>query len=292
MNRFVKSLAYSSRTIRFIESLEDNLSFVRQWHRVQYQRHFEKITEWERIFSGVYPDFATAQLSIPKGHFVGYDNPKAAVFLGRKSSLLPSEYPTLFWLSLLLRSNTTVFDFGGYLAILYNTYKRFGIYPPDLRWTVYDVPAVVAEGQKILEEEPDCLLRYTSCKSDAASSNIMLASGSIQYCEETITELLTPLSHLPDHLLINKLPTTEGAQFFTLQNMGPAIAPYRVVKRSDFIQSVESLGYYLIDSWKNPDLSCYIPFHPDQAVSAFDGFYFSRCMDKLALQVLSQPLSE
>ncbi len=55
-----------------------------------------------------------------------------------------------------------------------------------------------------------------------------------------------------------------------------AISPYKVVNRSEFISSIEGLGYRLIDTWKNPDLTCYIPFHPDECVKAFDGLYFRR----------------
>ncbi len=274
IKQFVKRLAYSPKTIRLLEDLEERLPYLRQYHRMQYQRHFEKIAEWERIFAGVYPDFATAQSHIPAGRPVGYDNPGAATFLGRKSTLLPCEYPTLLWLSLLLRSHTTVFDFGGYLAILYNTYKRFEIYPPHLLWTVYDVPAVVVAGQEILDREPDPSLCFTSDVADAASSDILLASGSLQYCEESMADILSGLRQPPPHLLINKLPTTEREQFFTLQNMGPSVAPYKVVNRNSFIQSIEAHGYELVDSWKNPDLGCYIPFYPDHAVSAFDGFHF------------------
>ncbi|MEO6803914.1 MAG: methyltransferase, TIGR04325 family [Granulicella sp.] len=283
MRQFIKSIAYSSKTIRVLERLEEDLPYLRQWHRMQYQRHFEKALKWERIFSGVYPDFRTAQSHIPKNLLVGYDNPETATFLGRKCQLLPSEYPVLFWLSRLFQDNHSIFDFGGYIGILYNTYRQFNIYPQNLQWTVYDVPAVIAAGQQILDNDPDPSLKFTCDVADAASASILLAAGSLQYSEPSIAEILSGLRQMPEHLLINKLPTTKLPSFFTLQNMGPAVSPYKVVRRIEFVQSLETLGYRLIDGWKNPDLSCYIPFHPDHAVEEFDGFYFARQVSALAL---------
>jgi len=273
IKRFAKGLAYSPRVIRFVEALEAKAPFLRQWHRMQYQRHFEKVYQYERIFSGVYPDYATALSHIPKDRPVGYDNPETATFLGRTSSMLPSEYPVLFWLAQILRDNRTVFDFGGYLGLNYNWYQRYRIYPPNMFWTIYDVPAVVLEGQRILETEPDPRLRFTADFSLAASAAVLLASGSLQFCDESLAQMLARLANKPKHLLINKTPLTEGNTFFTLNNMGPAISVYKIANRTEFIASLEALGYELVDSWKNPDLTCYIPLHPDKAVSAFDGLY-------------------
>ena len=71
---------------------------------------------------------------------------------------------------------------------------------------------------------------------------------------------------MPDHLLINKLPTTATCPtFYTLNNMGPAISPYRITNRAEFIQlrSKPSVTSSSI-TWKNPELTAFIPFHPDQ----------------------------
>ncbi len=274
IKQFAKGILQSPKTYRAVEKLEASVPFLRQWHRMQYQRHFHKIADYERIFSGVYPDFATAQSHIPKDRPVGYDNQETATFLGREAPLQPSEYPVIFWLSQLLRENATLFDFGGYLGLLYNAYQRFKIFPDDLLWTVYDVPAVVAAGEAILKAEPDSQLRFTTSFEEASSASILLAAGAVHFCEEGFGSMLSRLKTLPTHLLINKLPATDGSQSFTLNNMGPAISPYKIANRAEFIASIESLGYKMIDRWKNPDMTCYIPFHPDRNVEAFDGFYF------------------
>jgi len=276
LKQFAKGIASSPRVVSFVERLEARAPFLRHWHRMQYQRHFEKVYKYERIFSGVYPDHATALSHIPKDRPIGYDNPETSNFLGRTSPMLPSEYPILFWLSQLLRNHPAVFDFGGYLGLNYNWYRPYNIYPPNLRWTIYDVPAVIREGQRILETEPVPQLTFTTDFSQAASAEILLASGSLQFCAESLAQMLAPLETKPTHLLINKTPGTDHQTYYTLNNMGPAISVYKITNRRTFVASLEALGYELVDSWKNPDLTCYIPFHPDHAVSAFDGYYFRK----------------
>lgn len=280
LKRLLKSAAYSTRVVRIVEALESKVPGLSQWHRMQYKRHFERVANYERIFSGAYPDFVTAKAHIPKGRPVGYDNLETATFLGREAPLLPSEYPILFWLAKLLPHSPSVFDFGGYLGVLYNAYQRFGIYPEGLRWTVYDVPAVVAAGKQILTREPDERLRFTTDFADAAGAGILLGSGAIHFDQAAFADTLAGLQHLPEHLLINKMPATDGEQFWTLNNMGPAISPYKVVNRAQFIASIEALDYALVDRWRNPDLSCFIPFHPEKSVKEFDGFYFRRMAPK------------
>jgi putative methyltransferase (TIGR04325 family) len=279
LRRLAKSLAYAPQTQRFAERLEILFPPLRVWHRAQYQRHFQKFYAWERLFQGVYPSAETALTQIPKDRPIGYDNPEAAQFLGRTSPMLPSEYPILFWLGKLLQQNPTILDLGGYLGLSYNWYKPYSIYPPDLRWTVYDVPSVVQSGLSILAREPDPTLHFTANFTEAASANILLASGSLQFCPQRLAAMLAPLPTRPTHLLVNKLPTTHLPTFYTLHNMGPAIAPYRIFNRAEFVTSLAPLGYELVDSWKNPELSCFIPFHPDESVSAYEGFYFRKRSD-------------
>lgn len=276
LKRLMKALAYSPASYRFAEALEQALPPLRYWHRAQYQRHFNKLYKWERLFHGVYPDFATALLDIPKDRPVGYDNAESAVSLGRETPMLPSEYPIIHWLSKLLPTNPNILDVGGYLGFSYDWYKKYDIYPPALRWTIFDVPAVVDEGKRMMEREPGRPLHFTTDFAEGSTADVLLASGSLQFIEESFAGMLAKLDRLPPHVLVNKLAATHQQEFYTLQNMGPSIAPYRVVRRADFIAALEAMGYELVDSWQNPELTCYIPFYPDHTVEAFDGFYFRR----------------
>ena len=277
LRRLARSLAQSPRVLAATERLEAAFPPLRIWHRAQYHRHFQKFYPWERLFSGVYPTFAEALAHIPKDRPIGYDNPETATFLGTSSPMLPSEYPVLFWLTRLLSEEAnTVFDFGGYLALGYNWYRPFNILPPNIRWTIYDVPAVVAEGKRILDQTPDPALTFTTDLTLATHSDIFFAAGSLHFEQRSLATMLASLPTLPRHLLLNKLPLTHHPTFYTLHNMGPAIAPYRIANREEFLESLTVLGYELKDAWANPELTAHIPFHPDESVQAFAGLYLHR----------------
>ncbi len=275
LRNLLKSLAYSPKLGRLMDRAETLLPPLRIWHRAQYQRHFQKFYPWERLFQGVFPTRESALAAIPPARPVGYDNPAAAEFLDLPTPMLPSEYPILFHLTRLLPNAAApeIFDLGGHLALAYNWYKPYNILPPTLRWTIYDVPAVVESGNRLLAHTPNSQLRFTTSLAEAAHAPILFASGSLQFCPETLPQMLATLETLPPHLLINKFPATDLPTFFTLQNMGPAIAPYRISNRAEFLAALATLGYTLIDTWHTPELSAHIPFHPNEAVESFEGFY-------------------
>jgi putative methyltransferase (TIGR04325 family) len=73
--------------------------------------------------------------------------------------------------------------------------------------------------------------------------------------------------------LINRVPLRDGEAFVTLQNSGHSVAPYRVDDRSGFIESIRSLHYELVDSWKI-NRSFRVFMHPQYGVENYHGMYF------------------
>jgi putative methyltransferase (TIGR04325 family) len=276
MQRILTTIFYSPRSKRLIERVERALPPLRKWHRFAYEEHFYKVGTWERLFHGVYPTFDRARQAAPKAFKIGFDNEEAAHFLGHKGSIFPSDYPMLFWLQKLMKENCFVFDFGGYLGISFYSYRKCLEYPRGMQWKVLDVPTVVSAGRKLAAGKCEPGLTFTTDFRDAEACDILIAAGSIQFCDEPLAAHLSALKKKPTHLLINKVPLAEGKGFVTLHNMGPALTPYRIFNREEFVAPIQSLGYELIDDWLNPDLACYIPFHPDKAVKAYSGMYFRR----------------
>lgn len=273
MKRRIKALLLTPAARILVEKIEAAVPPLRSWHRFAYEQHFLRIARWERLFSGVYPSFAAALAAIPPGRNNSYDNPDSATFLGHTASVQSSDYPALFWLSQLLPQNPNVFDFGGYLGISYYSFEKFLAYPQTLQWTIYDVPAVVAAGTKLAEAKGRRNLFFTNSFERAEQSSLLLAFGSLQFPERTLAEFLQPLARRPHHLLLNKLPLTEGKTFFTLHNMGPALSPYRIANREEFLQSLAALDYEPVASWENLEFGCSIPFHPAHSIPAFSGMY-------------------
>ena len=146
------AFAHSEKLRRKVEGA---VPLIRKWHRFEYEQHFMRVAEWERLFSGVYPSFAAANAAIPAGRNNSYDNPASATFLGYKSSIRSSDYPVLFWLEKLLPEKSAGVRFwrlsGHFLLLISEALE----YPANLQWTIYDVPAVVAAGRKLAEDKDE-----------------------------------------------------------------------------------------------------------------------------------------
>jgi putative methyltransferase (TIGR04325 family) len=185
------------------------------------------------------------------------------------------DYPIIPWLKSAFAESLTVFDFGGNVGVSYYAFQKHLIYPDNLRWIVCDLPEIVKAGEKISQDNNVQNLSFTVEFAEADGIDILMTFGTLQYVEPSLAALLLQLNRKPRHLLINHLPLYDGETFVTLQNIGYASAftPYKIQNRTEFINSLVSLGYKLIDTWEwNRTLS--IPFHPKRFVSAYHGFYF------------------
>lgn len=237
-----------------------------------YYRH--QFPKWAGTFSGVYQSFAEATEAAPPNSKLGYDHSELAdLYADRHVKVQPSDYPMIFWLGRILRSATSVFDFGGHVGLQYYGYQKYLSYPSGLRWTVLDVPAIVERGRALATERGETRLAFTTDLADAANHEVFFASGSLQYTETSLAEQLRVLQVLPRHLLINKTPLYDGEDFVTLQNVIHAICPYRIFNRRAFLDPVLALGYELVDSWQTPDVFCRIPLDPERSLEAYTGLY-------------------
>ncbi len=252
----------------------ERVPVVRSLYRLEYERRFARVVPWARRFRGVYSTFAEAVAAAPRGKPVGYDNPQAAAFMAPSGPLWLSDYPVMFWLEKALTECPTVLDIGGYVGISYYSFGRVLKYPPNLHWLVYDVPAVTEAGVQIALREDSPGLAFTSSLHSGLAPHTILAAGSLQFIEQPFSELLRGLAALPKHLIINKTPLTGQPDFVTLQDLGPAVCPYRISNRARFIDSIEDLGYELVDEWKNAEFGCHIPFYPNRSVPQYSGMYF------------------
>jgi putative methyltransferase (TIGR04325 family) len=252
------------------------LAPVRALQKRQYDRVFEG--DSYGCFKGVYRSFAEAAEAAPGTKRFGFDLPEfgnADIFKERMTRIFAYDYPILFWLKSLLARGTTVFDVGGNVGIHFYAYARHLAYPPGLRWIVCDVPEVVAVGAEIATRNGAEDLAFTTTFADAAKADILLSAGTLQYVESPpFSVSLVGLTRRPAHLLLNKLPLYDGEPFVTLENGGVHFVAEHIFNRRTFIDSIESVGYRLVDAWEDPAHSCRIPFHPDRSVPFYSGLYF------------------
>lgn len=246
--------------------------------RLRYDRQFRR---WPGAFRGVFPDFASARASAPRGMPVGYDAPKmTAIYDDRLDKVWPTDYPSMLWIQTALPELHTIFDFGGHVGISFYGFSRYLHFPPVLRWMVCDVPSVVERGRRLATERGAGALSFTTRFEDADGADVLHASGSLQYLEEPLGAMLDRLASPPRHLLLNKLPLHDGPAFVTLQHTVNAYNPYRVFNRQEFIGALTVRGYQLIDSWDDLDRSCVVPYRPGYAVHAYSGLYLRLSPDE------------
>ncbi|MDB5068411.1 MAG: hypothetical protein JWM18_4845 [Chloroflexi bacterium] len=249
--------------------------------------HALRVAEYEREFAerlgafrGVYGSFDEAYRSAPAGRPTGYDVDGVAeqeILRSRVARVFPYDYPVLFWLRPLLAAGVAVFDLGGHVGVHFHAYGRLLEFPPGLRWVVCEMPAVVEAGRRLVAERDAHGLSFTTSTAEADGADVLLASGVLQYVEgPPLAELLAGLSEPPRHLLINKLPLTDGEPFVTLQHAGIHFPAVRVSNREAFVDSLRAVGYELVDAWEDHVHSAVIPFHPDRTVPWFSGLCLRR----------------
>jgi putative methyltransferase (TIGR04325 family) len=230
-------------------------------------------------YYGRYDTFAQAKAHAPPTLPTDFDTQAAGQlyrhFLDR---LRVTDYPVLYWLSrLLAEPGCRVFDLGGHIGTSYYAYRPYLDYPVDMRWLVHDVPAVLAAGRAwAREHDPEHRLAFTGAPDEADGYDLLITSGTLQYLDYTLPDLLQRLRRPPLHVLVNRVPMHPLRGYFTLQNFGIAICPYRVPAVPDFIADMEAIGYAVIDHWQSHERSLRVPFEPDCAIDSYHGFYFKR----------------
>ena len=239
-----------------------------------YNRSLLRPHRFPSVLCGVFATYAEALRAIPPDRLAGWDNAEAAtIWTEQIDPVRPGTYPLFFWLDRLLQPETRLLDFGGSIGLTYYGYRRYGALPRDVRWTILEVPAIAAEGRRIAEREGETQLHFETEVSVVGAVDIALAAGVLQYLENAIPGFLEVLPAPPPRLLLNKLPFTRGAPFWTLDNFSRSIAPYHVFNETDFLGYFADAGYVVRDRWEVAELSCEIPFHPERHVSHFKGLY-------------------
>ncbi len=247
---------------------------VELYLRRRYEKAFAELPQ-ANLFRGIFASFPDALHSAPPTKSLGYDHEApATMYRDLLSEVFPRDYPALLWIAHLLSETNSLFDFGGHIGVSYYSFQQFIKFPMGLRWRVWDVPAVIQQGNALAGEKQESRLSFTNEISDADGFDIFYAGGSLQYSEATLTQLLSKLRAKPKHLLIAKLPMTDAKACVTLQSIGTAFCPYRIFNRAEFMQELAQLGYALVDQWITPELCCEIPFHSDYHRIPYAGFYF------------------
>ncbi|MDH5541000.1 MAG: methyltransferase, TIGR04325 family, partial [Rhizobacter sp.] len=104
----------------------------------------------QNLFHGVYDSFEAAEAQAGEYGVAGYDNEASADIYLDHMRVDAHDYPSMFWLDRSFQEGMrSVFDVGGSIGIKYYAFAKTVPCPDDVRWTVEDVPAVVAKGRQL-----------------------------------------------------------------------------------------------------------------------------------------------
>lgn len=248
-----------------------------------YKQYFKRPYYHGNIYFGIYPDYDAAlqqacRLSsslIPPT----YDVDSAAImYQAQLSSIRACDYPALYWVQkILAEKGRRVFDLGGHLGLAYYGFERYLQYPAGLTWTVHDLPSVTAAGRALANRrDTSGRLHFADSPMAANGADLLISTGALQYLDYSLPELIDRLSDSPEHVLVNLTPMHPSKRFFTLQNLGIAICPYRIESKRDLIAAMQQRGYQVWDQWRLEDRHLRVPFEPAFDVECYHGIYFVR----------------
>ncbi len=231
----------------------------------------------QNLFWGVYATWSEAEAAAAEHGRAGYDNSASASLYNYRLRMDPHDYPSLYWLTRSLDEGLHgVFDVGGAIGIKFLAFREHLRRFADLRWLVQDVPAMVSNGRALSIQRGDVeQLHFTDQFDEGDGSDILFASGVLQYLPFTLAESLTQWKRLPRRIIINTAAIHPEHAFFTVNSIGTAFCPYRVQTQAALVRGLSELGYRLRETWINPDKPMQIPLHPEHSLRHYTGF----CLD-------------
>lgn len=263
-------MSYLKRAIRGLAALPP----LRNLREARYRKAFvDGNGGWPRFY-GLFATRAEAEAEAPSSRRVGYDHPEVVpISLERMATTWTSDYPVIYWLSRLVESSGTLVDLGGHTGTKYRAWRHLLPLPEGYVWRVCDLPALVEAGRRMSSDAPH--LRFTTRHEDIDGSDVLLASGVLQYMDRDLADILSACERPPRHVILNKVPTHDDADAYTLENLLESTVPYRIFERSRLVSALEALGYAEVDGWAVPESRVRVPFttlgEPEHR-----GFYFRR----------------
>lgn len=246
------------RRIRHLPEIYRRLT----WSRPQYVNHF----------FGVFQTFSAARAALPAQIRTGWEHEAIVA----ADYFQPSIYATLFWLSRAVKEGSCIIDFGGATGQTHREYVRRMPLPRSACWIVVDLAPAVRRGREMAVAGGITGLSFAERLDDLQGCDIFLSRGCLQYVETSLTDLISSLPRLPEYLLLDKIPLSDGQGFVTIQNLQFSAAPYKVFNREEFLAPLFQHGYSVVDEWPVQDLTCAIPFFPERSLAAHRGLLLKR----------------
>ncbi|MFZ4070262.1 MAG: methyltransferase, TIGR04325 family [Caulobacterales bacterium] len=177
----------------------------------------------------------------------------------------------LDWLARELTPGARVVHLGGGDGGLYDLLVENETMPDGVEWLVVETLALVEAAAAHTRGG----LSFATTLPEHAP-DILIVSGYLQYVHADMVGFFASLPWEPGAILINKAPLALGSAFWTLQNLGRAVTPYRVYREAEFVAAIDRAGFDVLDRWTAPELRVDIPFHPERSVAALSGLWLKK----------------
>lgn len=204
-----------------------------------------------------------AENYLNKSKRVTYNNPEiVAINLESFKKIHLFDWPVLYALQQMSNQGRlrSIVDFGGHVGAKFYAFREIIDFSPEFAWQVVDVPAVCAEGNRRLKPD-DGNLSYSPTFENIVDCDVLLCSGSLQYCDEEIGDVVTKLPQRPKMIILNKIALSESA-FYTLESFSGRRMPYRINTQENLDSSRCKINYKKFYGWTIPDMDFTVP-HQD-----------------------------
>jgi len=244
-------------------------------------------TQW-----GEFPTAQSARAAVPKAIPSSYDNPE---LVDLKADFFAQvhlfDWPVLFYLRRLIDEcrMTALVDFGGHIGAKYYAFRDHLALPHDFAWQVVETPAMAVEGRRRAAASNATHLSFCDRIEDAPAADILFCSGSLQYFDGTVLDIVARLARRPQAIILSKLPICEDADFYTLDNLQTVKVPYHVFSAAEHEALCRDSGYERVERWHIAYRDFEVPFsHPRRAVRMYGEVWLDPALSRaLALDSAS-----
>jgi len=245
--------------------------------RLRSQRWSQSLLQSALAYRTTFSSFAAAQASASKYIAAGHEHPDEIRYhTSIADSIRESDYPVLFYLAPIAPTLRRAFDLGGHVGNLFYAYQHKLCFPPNLTWTVYDLPHKRPYAEKLAVERHETRIRFANNPAEASGSDVFIASGSLHYFDQPLHEILRALDSPPPHVFVNRTPFSTGNSLITVQDNRSYLVPCMLHSRPELISGMASLGYEIVSEWPVHERKLCVPLYPDLTAHTYEGFYFRK----------------
>jgi len=264
VSRVLETMGMKPRNEKFLQTLRSNLLTRTLLERaLAFRRTFDSLAEARR---------AAAAFCVS-----GHEHPaNIERHVEALENVRESDYPVLYYWLQIRPEPHRVLDLGGNVGNLFYAYRRYLHFPDDLEWDIVELPGVRAAGERLAAEKKECRIRYIESIERAEEVDLFLSSGSLQYFDESLPDLLRRLKRLPSHVVVNRVPVCKGKEICTVQDGWTYLVPCKIQNVEALVRGMKEIGYELVESWEANEMRQLVPLYPESSAFRYSGFYFRK----------------